>query len=200
VRVGVMLLTAAVPLLVTVIVKVTACPIVAGERETVVVLASPPCPMVPTLDAATAMAGTAAPVFESMPVALPVKEIVPTATALYVHWTLADPPAATATDAGVGPVAADTDPVLPAATASEPGVTTAGVPPEFESVRVTVNGGPRGIPDGIDSAPVTAAGACTVTLALAVFDVTARTGLFASNPEADAERVTVPAPAKEQLA
>ena len=105
------------------------------------------------------------------------------------------------TEAGEGPEVAVTDPVLPATTDSAPGVTTAGAPPEFESVRDTVKVEFRAIPDGrIESAPVTAAGACTVTLALAVFDVTARAGLFASNPEADAERVTVPATAEEQFA
>jgi hypothetical protein len=105
------------------------------------------------------------------------------------------------TEAGEGPVVAATDPVLPATIESAPGVTTAAAPPEFESVRDTVKVEFRAIPDGrIDSAPVTAAGACTVTLALAVFDVTGSVGLFASDPVADAEAGNGPAVAEEQFA
>jgi hypothetical protein len=80
--VGITLFTAAVPLLVTVIVKVTICPIVTTELETPIEIESPPWPMVPTLEGVTVMGGTAAPVFESTPVALPVKEIDPTASAV----------------------------------------------------------------------------------------------------------------------
>jgi hypothetical protein len=82
VRVGVTLLTAAVPVLVTVMMKVTTCPIVAGEGEATNVLKRTLCPMVPTLDAATTMGGTAVPVFEPVPEALPLKEMVPTPFAL----------------------------------------------------------------------------------------------------------------------
>jgi hypothetical protein len=76
------LLTAAVPLFLTVMVKVTACPIVAGAGEAAKVLKRTLCPMVPTPDAATEMAGTAVPVFEPVPDALPVNDTVPTPVAL----------------------------------------------------------------------------------------------------------------------
>jgi hypothetical protein len=103
-------------------------------------------------------------------------------------------------EAGVGPLDAVAAPVLPAAIASAPGVTTAGAPPVLVNVRVTAKGKPRAIPVGIDSAPVTAAAATTVTLVLAAFDVTTRDGLFASVPEAEADRENVPTVGEEQLA
>ena len=85
---------------------------------------------------------------------------------------------------------------------SDTPVTLAAAAPVLARVKVTVNPWPALSVDGdvVSAVAVTAAGACTVTLALAVFDVTARAGLFASNPEADAERVTVPATAEEQFA
>jgi len=156
--------------------------------------------MLPVPEGVAVMA-SAEPVLESVPVAPPVNETVPAELAVNTQVALAWPPPGSVTLAGVGPDLKVAAPVLPVAIAGrEAGTTTAAPEPELVNVIVTVKSNPCARFDGIDSAPVTAAGACTVTMALAVFDVTARAGLFASNPEADAEAGNGPATAKEQFA
>jgi hypothetical protein len=77
---------------------------------------------------------------------------------------------------------------------SIPPVTLAAAPPVLARVKVTVNVCPAMSVDGDACIPdaVTPAGACTITLELAVFDVTALAGVFASVPDAEAESMSVP--------
>jgi hypothetical protein len=74
--------------------------------------------------------------------------------------------------------------------------------PDFVSVRVTVNPWPALSDAGVVVSVVaeTAAGVCTTTVVLAVFEVTTSEESFPSVPDAEAERVTVPAVVTEQLA
>ena len=85
---------------------------------------------------------------------------------------------------------------------SDTPVTLAAAEPDLVRVRVTVNPWPALRVAGVvvSAVAVTAAGVCTITVAVAVFDVTTSDGLFASVPDADAERVRVPAVAEEQFA
>jgi len=85
---------------------------------------------------------------------------------------------------------------------SDTPVTFAAAAPDLVRVRVTVNPWPALSVAGVVVSVVaeTAAGVCTTTVVLAVFEVTTSDGLFASVPDAEAERVIVPAVAEEQPA
>lgn len=84
---------------------------------------------------------------------------------------------------------------------SDTPVTLAAAEPDLVRVRVTVNPCPALRLAGavVRVVAATTAGVCTTTAAEAVFEVTTSEGLFASVPDADADRVRVPAVAEEQL-
>jgi hypothetical protein len=85
---------------------------------------------------------------------------------------------------------------------SDTAVTSAAAVPALLSVNVTVKSWPAVSAAGVvvRLVAVTTAGVCTTTVVLAVFDVTASEASFPSVPDAEAERVTVPAVPTVQLA